>query len=594
VAPDRAALQRHTVSTLVVSQAVGALGITIGIATASLLARDLSGSDQEAGLAQTFQVLGTALFSWLLARMMARRGRRIGLTAGYLVGAAGAGLAVLSGVVGSMLVLLVGATLLGANSSANYAARYAATDLATEDTRGRALSVVVWATTVGAVLGPNLTGPSARLAEGLGIPELTGPFALGSLGMVLAALVIWVRLRPDPLLVARDLAAAPAPEEQRDVEQAPLVEQPAVETAVQVEEHPPPVRQAAAPAEPTTVREALRARPALLAAIVGMAAAHAVMVSVMVMTPLHMEHGGAELRVIGFVISVHVLGMFAFSPLVGWAVDRFGRAQVLGAGAAVLLLSLLISGRSPMGSSVEIFLGLFLLGLGWSMATVAAATVVAAEAPLSVRTEVQGTADLVMSLAAAAGGAASGVVVHLGSFAWLNLFAALFGALVIAAAVAASPVRAWGHLAGKPGTGRPEFRPQRGKFPGRPGNLSASCKSSPLPPRHEDDQRLGFRRRIGSAIQGATHVVARTAPRRRSRSGHLRTHRGGHPSRHGGARWQAGTTGRPLHGHPDPVLQRLPREPRAPVRVVGPGGRRPRDRPGDRHAGQRERGRRRR
>jgi MFS family permease len=450
VAPDRAALQRHTVSTLVVSQAVGALGITIGIATASLLARDLSGSDQEAGLAQTFQVLGTALFSWLLARMMARRGRRIGLTAGYLVGAAGAGLAVLSGVVGSMLVLLVGATLLGANSSANYAARYAATDLASEDTRGRALSVVVWATTVGAVLGPNLTGPSARLADGLGIPELTGPFALGSLGMLLAALVTWWRLRPDPLLVARELAAAPPPEELQEREQAPLVEQPAVEaptdnpseTAVQVEEHPPPVRQAAAPAEPTTVREALRARPALLAAIVGMAAAHAVMVSVMVMTPLHMEHGGAELRVIGFVISVHVLGMFAFSPLVGWAVDRFGRAQVLGGGAAVLLMSLLISGRSPMGSSVEIFLGLFLLGLGWSMATVAAATVVAAEAPLSVRTEVQGTADLVMSLAAAAGGAASGVVVHLGSFAWLNLFAALFGALVIAAAVAVSRVRA--------------------------------------------------------------------------------------------------------------------------------------------------------
>ncbi|HET7684705.1 MAG TPA: MFS transporter [Marmoricola sp.] len=405
---DAEAVQRHTVRTLVFSQAVGALGITIGIATASLLARDLSGSDSQAGLAQTFQVLGAALFSWLLARLMSRRGRRVGLTAGYLIGAAGSGLAVLAGVVGSMLVLLVGATLLGANSSANYAARYAATDLATDASRGRALSVVVWATTIGAVLGPNLTGPAARFADALDIPELTGPFALGSIGMLLAALLIWVRLRPDPLLVARELAE-------------PVRVEDAQQSVTPREEAP-------------TVRQVLRDRPVVLAAIVGMAAAHAVMVSVMVMTPLHMEHGGAELRIIGVVISVHVLGMFAFSPLVGMGVDRLGRVPVLAAGGVVLLVSLLLCARAPMGSSPEIFAGLFLLGLGWSLATVAAATMVAQEAPLAARTEVQGTADLVMSLAAAVGGGASGVIVAVGSFALLAAFSCLFAALVLVAA----------------------------------------------------------------------------------------------------------------------------------------------------------------
>jgi MFS family permease len=407
-AEDAALVQRRTIGTLVAAQAVGALGITIGIATASLLARDLSGSDAQAGLAQTFQVLGAALFSWVLARLMSRRGRRVGLTAGYLIGAVGSGLAVLSGVVGSMLVLLVGATLLGANSSANYAARYAATDLATDDTRGRALSVVVWATTIGAVLGPNLTGPAARFADTFDIPELTGPFALGSIGMLVAALLIWVRLRPDPLLVARELAEP-----------------------VRVEGEP---ASAAPREEAPTVRQVLRDRPVILAAIVGMAAAHAVMVSVMVMTPLHMEHGGAELRIIGVVISVHVLGMFAFSPLVGMGVDRLGRVPVLAAGGVVLLLSLLLCARAPMGTSPEIFAGLFLLGLGWSLATVAAATMVAQEAPLAARTEVQGTADLVMSLAAAVGGGASGVIVAVGSFALLAAFSCLFAALVLVAA----------------------------------------------------------------------------------------------------------------------------------------------------------------
>src|SRR5262249_49814291 len=148
------------------------------------------------------------------------------------------------------------------------------------------------------------------------------------------------------------------------------------------------------------VREVLRERPVLMAAITGLAAAHAVMISVMVMTPLHMEHGGSSLRIIGFVISLHVLGMFAFAPLVGIAVDRTSAATVLAAGGVVLLLALLFSGMSPEGSSGRIFFGLFLLGLGWSMATVAAATLVAEQAPLSSLTQVQGTADLVMSLAA--------------------------------------------------------------------------------------------------------------------------------------------------------------------------------------------------
>ncbi len=396
--PDVAAVQRRTMRTLIAAQAVGAIGITIGIATASLLARDISGSESQAGLAQTFQVLGAAIAAYLLARLMSLRGRRVGLVTGYLLGAIGAVLAVLAGVIDSMVVLLVGAVLLGSTSAANSSARYAATDLAEDAHKGRALSTVVWATTIGAVAGPNLTGPSGALAGWLGIPELTGPFALGSLGMLGAALLTFLLLRPDPLLLAREVAGEP-PE---------------------------------APGGTGWRRAvvATRERPVLAFAVLAMACSHAAMVAVMVMTPLHMEHGHAELRVIGIVISVHVLGMFAFSPLVGMLADRTGRPAVLIEGAVLLLASLLLAARAPEGSSWQIFVGLFLLGLGWSFATVAASTLIAQYAPLDARTDVQGAADLVMGLTAAGAGGLAGVVVGAWGFPELSISAIGLVALV--------------------------------------------------------------------------------------------------------------------------------------------------------------------
>ena len=395
---DLAAVQRRTVRTLMASQAVGAIGITIGIATASLLAREVSGSERQAGLAQTAQVLGAAVASYLLARLMARRGRRVGLVTGYLLGAGGALLCVLAGVVASMPLLLVGATLLGATTAANSGARYAATDLAQAAERARALSLVVWATTIGAVAGPNLTGLSAKVADLLEIPELTGPFALGSVGMLAAAVLLFVLLRPDPLQLAQGGAAPPSG---------------------------------------TTwgrVGRVVRARPVVGAAMFGLAGAHAVMVSVMVMTPLHMEHGHAQLDVIGFVISTHVLGMFAFSPLVGLLADRVVRAPVLGAGAVVLLAAVALCGSSPQGSSWQIFAGLFLLGLGWSFATVAASTLLSEHAPIEARTDVQGAADLGMGLTAAAAGGVAGLIVAELGYSWLNLFAGVLAGGVLAAA----------------------------------------------------------------------------------------------------------------------------------------------------------------
>lgn len=409
---DVAALQRRTVRSLVAVQAVGALGITIALATASLLARDLSGSDTLAGLAQTSQVLGAAVASWTLAVVMGVRGRRFGLLSGIGIATVGSLLCVVAGAVGSMSLLLLGTFLVGAMTAANAAARYAATDLAAPDTRARDLSLVVWATTIGAVLGPNLAGPSARLAELLHLPGLTGPFLVGAIGMAVAGVVAWLLLRPDPLLLAREIAGV-VPDA---VRRGPLG---VLRNAMLV----------------------MRAEPLVACAMTAVAGAHAVMVGVMVMTPLHMEHGGAHLHVIGLVISVHVLGMFAFAPLVGWFADQVGRPVMIVLGALVLLGSVGLAGASPTGSSWQIFVGLFWLGVGWSFVTIAGSTLLTERTPLASRTDVQGASDLLMGLSAAAAGGVSGLVVGVLGYGWLNALAAVVSVVVLAAGLSAYRTR---------------------------------------------------------------------------------------------------------------------------------------------------------
>lgn len=394
------------------AQAAGAVGITVGVATASLLARDLSGSQVQAGFVQSAQTLGAALIAYLLARLMALRGRRVGQVSALLIGAFGSLLAVTAGALNSMPLLLIGALLLGATTAANAAARYAATDLASPEHRARDLSMVVWATTVGAVLGPNLSGPSGALAALVGVPELTGPFLVGAMAMGMAALVVWIGMRPDPLLTARSLETA-AP-------QAPGSRASASSGAFAV----------------------IAGDRGLLAAVMAQTCAHATMVAVMIMTPLHMDHGGAHLDVIGFVISIHVLGMFAFSPLVGRACDAWGRGLVMAVGGAVLMVSVLISGSAQEGMSWRITLGLFLLGLGWSLATVAASATIADRAPLDRRTHVQGGSDMLMLLGAAGAGALSGPVVSAWGFAALAYGCVVLtvGVLIAGASMSAGKV----------------------------------------------------------------------------------------------------------------------------------------------------------
>ena len=375
-----ATTQRRTVATLAGSQVLGGVGVSAGAAVAALLAADLSGSEAWAGLGGTAQTLGGALAAYVIARVMAAKGRRPGLVLGYGMAIAGALLIVLSAVVGSFALLLVGSLLFGGAVASTSQARFAATDLADEHHRGRHLSVVVWATTVGAVAGPNLTGPGRRVAEVLHLPVLVGPYILSLVGLGLAALVLATALRPDPLLTARAL-------------QADHVE-------------PGQPRPAA-----TSGWAAIRDHRDATVGVAAMALGHTVMVSVMIMTPLHMRHGHASLEVIGLVISLHVVGMYAFSPVTGWAVDRWGGRVVIGVGAGVLLAASVLAASAPEGHSSALTVALVLLGMGWSCTLIAGSTLLTAALPLRERPAAQGLADVAMGIAGGGGGAAAGVVV---------------------------------------------------------------------------------------------------------------------------------------------------------------------------------------
>ncbi len=410
-------LRRRTTALLAAAQVLSGVAAGSLISVGSLIAVDLSGSDAWAGSVSTAATLGTAVSALWLARLALQRGRRVSLTTGLVLAATGAGTVIAATVAGVFVLLLVGAALLGVGGAVNLQARFAATDLSTPRTAGRDLSLVVWTGTLGAVTGPNLVRLGDPLARLTGLPELAALFVVPAAGLLAAALVLAVGLRPDPLLTARALAApALAAPTLTEPTGAPPVDAPAPVVHV-------PLRTAFA---------TLRRYPQAVAALVGIVVAHAVMIAVMSMTPVHMAGHGASIEVVGLTVSLHLAAMFALSPLVGILADRAGAVPTLVGGLGVLVVAAVVSG-SAGGDPVGVTVGLVLLGLGWSCATVAGSAVMARTIPGDRRVTVQGASDALMSLAGAGGGLAAGVALEHVGYGGLNASA---GALAVAGAVA--------------------------------------------------------------------------------------------------------------------------------------------------------------
>jgi MFS family permease len=383
---------------LSIGQVLGGIAFGASISLGAVLAATVSGDEALSGLATASITLGTAAFAVPLAAFARRRGRRPALASGMAGALIGVVMVVVAVGVNSFPLLLAAFAMVGAAQAANLQTRFAAADLATDATRGRDLSLVVWATTVGAVLGPNLIGPGEALGARFGMPALTGPyvFTVGAQLLGIALYLIW--LRPDPLKLAQLVTTSSTAAGARAI---------------------------AKPDRPTIARYAMFA----------VAAAHGVMVSIMAMTPVHLLHHGASLTIIGLTISLHVAGMYALSPVFGILSDRVGRVPTILVGQA-LLAAALVTASFGQASTVSVTVGLVLLGLGWSATTVAGAALLTEASAEAKRTRRQGLNDLTMSLVAAIGAILAGVVLSWIGYGGLAL---LVGIAVIAT-VALSPI----------------------------------------------------------------------------------------------------------------------------------------------------------
>jgi MFS family permease len=379
---SRAALQRRTLRVLTSAQLFAALGGS-GAAAGALLALDITGSESLAGAPLALLVAGSSIAVAPVSALSRRAGRRAGLTFALAIAAAGAALVVLAGVAGSFALLCAASVLFGFGNAAVMLARYAAADLSDPGDRGRAIGRVVFATTFGGVAGPSLLAPAGSVATVLGLPELTGLYLFSAVAFASAALILLSLLRPDPLQLALEVY------EERTV------------------------------APPASLRELLSA-PAAFAGLATVVTANFVMVAVMAMAPVHMHGHGQSLELVGFVISLHVAGMFAPSPVTGLLTDRLGPLPVATA-AALLLVGAGVLAATAGHAPTILAAGLFLLGVGWNAGLIAGSTLLASAVPAAQRPRIEGAGELGMGVAAAGATAVAGPVVGLAGYATLAI-----------------------------------------------------------------------------------------------------------------------------------------------------------------------------
>ncbi|EEL60469.1 MFS transporter [Bacillus toyonensis] len=391
-------LYKRTLIIVSISQMFGGAGLAAGITVGALLAQQMLGTDAYAGLPAAMFTMGSAVAAFFVGKLSQKYGRRIGLATGFIVGGLGAIGVVLAALTNSIILLLVSLLIYGAGTATNLQARYAGTDLADKRQRATAISITMVMTTFGAVAGPNLVGVMGDFSHSIGIPNLAGPFILSAAAFILAGLVLFIMLRPDPLIIAN-----------------------IIETYK---------REHTYKGQPVTEEVKENKRGITVGAIV-MILTQIVMVAIMTMTPVHMGHHGHGLSAVGLVIGFHVGAMYLPSLVTGMLIDKIGRTTMSIAGGIILLAAGVIAAMAPSDSLLLLIVALSLLGLGWNLGLISGtAQIVDATIP-STRAKTQGKIDVFVALAGASGGAMSGMIVANSSYAALSLAGGVLALLLI-------------------------------------------------------------------------------------------------------------------------------------------------------------------
>lgn len=376
---------RRLLATLFASSSLVGTGFIATITIGSLVAEDLLDSASLGGLPAAAATIGVAVGTAPIAALMTRRGRRPGIATSHLIGGVGAVIVATAINLESFPLFVAGMFLFGSGIAGDRLSRYAAADVAPPERQSSAISVVVWAGTIGSVAGPILLEPMEDAAKALGLAGLSGAPMMAAVTFALAATLIVVALRPDPLslAVADDSGAA----------------------------------------EPVSLRSLLD-MPSVRFAIVALLIGQVVMVLIMTMTPVHIRRGGEDLGIVGLVIGAHTFGMFAVSPLTGFLADHVGRVKVMLAGQAILVVAGLMAATAGGDQTLLLVTSLFLLGLGWNFGFVAGSAYLTEGIAAAERVHLQGLADTIVWSSSAIASLSSGFLLELGSYATLSLIGA--------------------------------------------------------------------------------------------------------------------------------------------------------------------------
>lgn len=391
-------LYKRTLMIVVISQMFGGAGLAAGVTVGALLAEQMLGTNAFAGLPATLFTLGSAGAAFTVGRLSNRFGRRMGLAAGFITGGLGAIGVVLAAIFDSVFLLFPSLLVYGAGTATNLQARYAGTDLANNKQRATAISIAMVSTTFGAVAGPNLVNVMGDFALSIGVPSLAGPFILSAAAYILAGLILFMLLRPDPLVIARKIAVSNA---EKNV------------------------------SGPSAHTDQVENKRGIIVGATIMVLSQIVMVAIMTMTPIHMSHHGHGMGAIGLVIGFHIGAMYFPSLVTGVLVDKFGRTAMAMASGATLLLSGIIAAVAPGDSIILLVIALSLLGLGWNFGLISGTALIVDSTKISTRAKTQGTVDILIALSGASGGALSGMVVAGSSFETLSFAGGILSLILI-------------------------------------------------------------------------------------------------------------------------------------------------------------------
>lgn len=401
-------LYKRSLITVVMSQIFGGAGLAAGITVGALIAQDMLGTASFSGLPAALFTLGSALSAYLVGRTSQKFGRRLGLSLGFITGGIGAIGVILAATLGNIPFLFLSLFIYGAGTSTNLQARYAGTDLASETQRGKAISIAMVSTTLGAVAGPNLVTPMGKVATAIGIPALAGPFILAAVAYILAGLTFFFYLRPDPLLVAQAIVA----EDNKGLQRT---------------------------TSSTQTTQVTVNRVGVIVGALVLVLSHIIMVAIMTMTPIHMQAHGAGLTAVGLVIGLHIAAMYLPSLGTGVLVDKVGRTVMVIASGVTLAISGLMAAYAPGDSLGWLTTALILLGLGWNFGLISGTAIIIDSTNIATRAKTQGSVDVWVALGGTAGSLISGIIVAYSSYAFLGILGVYLALLLI-------PLIIWSHF----------------------------------------------------------------------------------------------------------------------------------------------------